>query len=502
MAWCLRAAAVIMPMLSEELPARDGQGALGSQQGPGVHAEHVAQFYDREEFLTDAVAAFIAAGLARREPLVVICSAPHRALFRKRISGAGLDWDEACDRALLHCLDAHELLRAFMTEDGPSERRFREVVGAIVHERVRAGGERQVRAYGEMVDLLWREGRRDDALELERLWNELLREQPVMLLCSYAMDNFRSEADSEVFARICREHARVVPAEGYSLAGSERDRAREVSRLQQRARALEAEIERREELEAALREAVEKAERANRVKSEFLAVVSHELRTPLNAITGYNELLDQEVGGTINDVQRRYVGRIRGGAQQLLTLIEQILSRARLEAGQEEVVREPVDVMALAAEARAMVELDAKEKGLELRLRGPSTEARCVTDKGKLRQILLNLLSNAVKFTRQGHVELAVHAANGDLRFDVSDTGPGIEPERLNEIFDPFVQLDTSATRRHGGTGLGLAVSRELARLLGGDIEVTSERGRGTIFSVRVPADRAVAYPPARRPQA
>lgn len=226
---------------------------------------------------------------------------------------------------------------------------------------------------------------------------------------------------------------------------------------------------------------------ASRAKSDFLAVVSHELRTPLTTIMGYTDLLLAGVPKPLADKEHIYVERIRTAAWHLLGLIEQILIYARLEVGREQVHPQRIDVAAVLQEAASLIEPIAQEKGLGFGVESPSESISVDTDLTKLRQVLLNLLSNAVKFTEEGEIAFSAARENGWVNFSVRDTGVGIAPEYLEKVFEAFWQVDQSATRLVGGAGLGLSVARRLARLLGGEVEVTSDVGKGTVFTARIP---------------
>jgi len=231
----------------------------------------------------------------------------------------------------------------------------------------------------------------------------------------------------------------------------------------------------------------EEALGANRAKAGFLATMSHELRTPLNATIGYVDLLLMGIPEPIPVGARRHVERIRLASQHLLSIIEEILTFSRIEAGRETVEREAVDLAGLVGEVSAIIEPLANERGLLLHVPDLVSPPTLVTDPRKLRQILVNLLGNAVKFTERGSVGFAVERADGWVLLHVRDTGIGIDAALHEAIFDPFRQVDGGMTRAAPGTGLGLTVSRELARLLGGDILVRSAPGEGSVFTVRLP---------------
>jgi PAS domain S-box-containing protein len=234
---------------------------------------------------------------------------------------------------------------------------------------------------------------------------------------------------------------------------------------------------------------IEAAQTASRAKSEFISAMSHEFRTPLSAIVGYGELLELELAGPLNEKQREQIGRIQTSAWHLTELIEDILTFSRMEADREELRLERIGLDAILGAAAAMVEPVAEKKGLAFRVRAAPAPVELYTDPGKVRQVLINLLGNAVKFTDTGEVCLAARAEGEEVIFEVHDTGIGIAPDQLERIFDPFWQVDQSVTRQAGGTGLGLTVTRSLARLLGGEISVTSTPATGSTFRVRIPQD-------------
>jgi PAS domain S-box-containing protein len=226
---------------------------------------------------------------------------------------------------------------------------------------------------------------------------------------------------------------------------------------------------------------------ANRAKSEFLASMSHELRTPLNAILGYTQLLSDGITGSITASQQEQLLRIRASATHLLGLIDEVLSYSRMEAGREQVSFHDVDVGTVVDEAAAIVRPLASAKKLPLVVEPHPDAPHIQTDVLKLRQILVNLLTNAIKFTDEGEVSLSAHVDGDHLSLIVRDTGIGIPPNHMERVFEPFWQVEQSASRRVGGTGLGLSVSRGLAHLLGGELTGRSVPGEGSTFTIRLP---------------
>ncbi|TWT86483.1 Aerobic respiration control sensor protein ArcB [Pseudobythopirellula maris] len=251
------------------------------------------------------------------------------------------------------------------------------------------------------------------------------------------------------------------------------------------------EVEERERAQADLEVAKDVAEASNRAKSEFLANMSHEIRTPLTGILGFTEIM--LVGGDEGDTQTRneYLSTIQSSGEHLLCLINDILDLSKIEAGQIEFDTEPCSPHKLIGEVTRVLNIKAQEKDIDLKVVWETPIPETIqTDVARLRQALINIIGNSVKFTSEGGVTVKPRLVEIDgvpqLRVDVIDTGIGIASNKLEAIFDPFVQADNSVTRRFGGTGLGLAISRKIARGLGGELSATSELGAGSTFTLRV----------------
>jgi PAS domain S-box-containing protein len=268
--------------------------------------------------------------------------------------------------------------------------------------------------------------------------------------------------------------------------------AQQCAQALERAQLYEAERRARREADEALTRAEEaraRAEEANRAKMEFLAAMSHELRTPLNAIGGYAQLLELGIHGALTDEQREPLSRIQRSQQHLLGIINDILNFSRIDAGQITYDLATVPVHEVLDSVRQMIAPLADAKGLTFELTGCPVQAVAWADRAKVEQILVNLLSNAVKFTAHGgQVTLGCERAGADrVGLTVRDTGSGIPADQLERIFEPFVQVGRSLTETREGAGLGLAISRDLARAMGGDLSVVSAAGEGSTFTLVLP---------------
>lgn len=281
---------------------------------------------------------------------------------------------------------------------------------------------------------------------------------------------------------------------GERLRASPTPRSDEIGALEQ---ALVTRDDRERERIEELRAAIAMAESASRAKSEFLANMSHELRTPLNAIVGYSEILDEGARADSRKQDAEDLGRILCAARRLTRLIEDVLDFSKLDAGRVRLAPQRYDVAKLVRESADTVRPQAQARGNRVVVDCPADIGEAFGDDFKIAQCLLNLLSNAAKFTDNGVIAFSAARALVDgeerLTFKVSDTGIGIGPEKLAAIFEPFEQADATTTRQYGGTGLGLTITRRLARLMGGDVTVESAPGRGSTFTLTLPVKSAPA---------
>jgi len=469
---------------------------------------HAVQFYENGEYLCRVVADFIRVGLDAHQPALLIASSAHAACARAFLSELGHHAGELQAARRLVILDAEEMLSGFMDDRMPVREEFHRTVGQVVDRLQREHAGVTIRAYGEMVDLLCQGGKHDAAVRVEDLWTELAAKYSLSLLCGYSMSHFARQDQRSQLQSVCSRHAHVIPTERYMEVETETGRLRAVARLQQEARALEAELEHRKHLEKALRRALDdreraeqgresilareqmaraEAESAGRLKDEFLSVLSHEMRTPLNAILGWAQIVNSPASDP--SLVRRGLEVIQRNAASQLHLVEDLLDVSQIVTGKMVVRTETIGIDDVVARAVETVRAAAGAKDIDLALRIDPHLRPILGDRDRLQQIVWNLLSNAIKFTPPfGHVNVQVMQQGDQAWVVVRDSGQGITPEFLPHVFDRFRQADPGSTRVHGGLGLGLAVVRYLVEAHGGTVSASSDgHGEGATFTISLP---------------
>lgn len=462
--------------------------------------DHLCLMYQEPTEAIPPAAHFLRQAIERGgQGIYVVDDQPVEAV-RSALAEAGIDVVREESRGALRFLTGHEYCAPGEFEPQRMLARFR-----ALGDEVAAAGFPVVHAAVEMTWALSAGAPLDQLADYECWGNNIFEHVTGASLCLYNQRRFPAAA----MERLLRAHPIVVLGEEVApnpfyeppevffgreenaelrfrwmvkqLERASRDR-RERKELADRARSLEAE-----------REARAAAEEMSRAKSHFMAVVSHELRTPLTAIMGYAELLGQQIAGPLTERQSQHLDRIRTSSGHLLKLIEEILDFSRVEAGGIELEPESVDIVQFSREVAGMLAPEARTRGIDLAVDLPPDPVLVDTDPARLRQILFNLLSNAIKFTPQGGVRLEVRVEEASVQFRVVDTGVGIPSGELERIFDAFHQGATGREERRPGAGLGLAVSRSLARAMGGDVTAESAPGEGSTFTLELP--RSVTAP-------
>jgi signal transduction histidine kinase len=470
---------------------------------PAEHS-HAVQFYEDEDFLFDTVAQFLKAGLLAGDRLLVVATPAHRDGFVQRLAPFRID--EAVESGQVLFVDAWTLLTGFMIGDMPDPDLFRDALSRLLTKAKDGAPPRaRVRAYGEMVDILWRNGNSKAAIRLEELWNEAGQCHDFALLCAYLMGNFYKEGDAAQFLQVCRNHSHVIPAESFSQLDDADARLREISLLQQRARALETEIQHRKDLERALREALRERSRAeeelracvvreqearaqavanDRFKEVFLGMLGHELRNPLNTVLTTVRLMTMR--SDLPGEAHKRLGRVVSSGLRMQRMIDQLLdiTRARLAGGIPVQQGTPRNVAPLVVKIVEEARLATPDRSIEI-----DAEESCVAavDDDRFEQVVANLVGNAVTHGDPLRpVSVRVSSDGASVTVSVHNFGAPIDRAFLPLLFDPFKRGE-KPQQRSAGLGLGLYISERIVRAHGGTIQVESTPETGTRFEASFP---------------
>jgi signal transduction histidine kinase len=469
---------------------------------PPSHA-HTVQFYEQQESLVDSVAKFMGAGLDAGDHVLVITTPLHLEGFLARLDRNAVAHALASNQ--LTILDARETLAMFMVDDAVDIDLFKTTLSRVTASVRESAPDAPIRAFGEMVDLLWADGNPNAALRLEELWDEAVADGAVKLLCAYSIERFCREADARRFQHVCDRHSHVLPTETFTRIGEPFARLREVSTLQQRAKSLETELLRRKGLEMALREALrdrtrveaelreslrrerdarELAEENDLFKEQFLSALGHDLRNPLNTIltTARLMLLRGEVAG---ETERR-IDRIVGSGIRMERMIEQILdvTRERLSRGIPIRRSAPQDIVPIVTRIVEEVRESHPDKNVTL-----ETDGACIAafDAARLEQVLRTVVRNAVMHGAR-NAAVSVFATGEVVTVEVRNDGEPIDADLGTVLLDPFKRLRKPAGRSEG-LGLGLYIAKRILEAHAGSIELESTTENGTCVRVTLPRE-------------
>jgi signal transduction histidine kinase len=478
----------------------------GTQVGASVLAEslahrHTVQFYHDEELLFDTVAQFLRTGLIAGDRVLVIASTGHTEGILKHLDGGLLA--SALHTRQLTVMDASTMLAQFMVGGMPDPELFRETLSKTLSSMLEDCPGARIRAFGEMVDILWRDGNSNAAIRLEELWNEVAVARDFALLCAYVMGNFHKASDAAPLFELRGLHDRVLPAESEASSQDARGRLYEL-----RARLLENEIQYRKEIERSLREALEEksriehelraalqrehearlqAEANDAFKEVFIGILGHDLRNPLNTILTTSRLMTMR-RELAPDSQKR-LDRVVSSGVRMQRMIDQILdmARDRLATGIFVTPGAEHDLVPLVRKIIDEIRLAHPEFSFELHANGP---CRASVDPDRFEQVVSNLLGNAAT---HGDPERPISVAlkeRGELAsLSVLNYGPPIDPESMPSLFDPFRRVRRPEARSEG-LGLGLYISERIVNAHGGRIEVQSSPEDGTTFEALFPRRR------------
>lgn len=457
--------------------------------------DHLVQFYENDKFLAEAVASYAAPALNKGEGVILIATQEHLDIFEAAFKKHYLQVDHLKESGQLLLLNAQAILKYFMVDQSPDPKKFFPLMGQAITDMQKKFG--KVKAYGEMVNILWKDGNLDGTIALEKLWNNLSDHIDFTLLCAYSMEHFNDEKHGVAFREICHTHTHVIPTEEVIEVQNPDDQLRMIATLQQQARSLklqtqklEHQISEKKEVETALQQALH-------LRDEFLAIAGHEIKTPLTSLRLQTQILQRSMGKELTqetiDKINTAVQRSDYQGKRLTNLVEQLLDLTRIRLGKIELDLIPLDMVQVTHDIVENLKTEtilgdphwALKNTIIIKDDGPLLGN---WDKVRLGQIISNLVSNAVKYGDNNPIEITLTSSEYEAYFTVKDYGIGIDPENLKRIFNRFERA--SDANKYAGLGLGLYIVKELVDAHKGKIDVTSTPENGTHFKLSLPLDQ------------
>ena len=455
---------------------------------------HAVQFYTSDSFLLDELSRFIGSALGAGDAAIVVATREHRDALARRLMARGLDLPFAITQGRYVALDARETLSELMPGGHLDPARFTELIGNVITRAAEAtGSERpRVAVFGEMVALLWADGRSDAMIQLERLWNGLARTHSFQLLCAYPITLFERAFDAHILNEICKTHTHVLPDESYTALASEEERLRAVTLLQQKALALQTEIDARrqaqytlERREQQLLDKNSELRHAVAAHDDFLSVAAYELKTPMTILLSFAQQLLRDIEGRRDIPPERLeaaVDAIERQTDKLNHLVSRLLDSTKIQAGKLRIEPARIDLVAL---VRSVLSHQASKDHSFLFHAPERLEANL--DPIRVEQVITNLLDNAVKFSPHGGTVTVTleQASDRHITLSITDEGLGIPPHEREALFDRFQQ--SQGNRHLSGMGLGLYISREIIELHAGTIRFEEPERPGARFVATFP---------------
>jgi signal transduction histidine kinase/CheY-like chemotaxis protein len=452
---------------------------------------HAVQFYDNDEYLLGSVSEFIGVALRGGGAGIVIATREHLEVLASGWRAEGIDLETARERGQYVALEAADTLEKLLLDGWPQERRFAEIVEPLIARAARCHP--AVRAFGEMVGLLCAQGWHGAAVRLEELWEEITHRHAFSLLCAYPMSGFGISTDAQPLLEVCRRHTHVLPTERYASIGAPRERLLMITQLQQKARALEREVQARTAAERVLARQENDLREVGRRKDEFLATLAHELRNPLAPIRNAVEIL--RVAEHDRAVSARARQLIERQVKHLVRLLDDLLDVSRITQDRLELRRERMDIAAAVQLGLETSTPQIESKQHRITINWSRVPLYVEADATRMAQVFANILNNSAKYSRnRSSITVTLRREADRAAVEVTDTGYGIPAEMLPRIFDMFQRVNRGSEHTQDGLGIGLTLVKRVVELHGGDVEARSEGpDLGCTFTVRLPLWRESA---------
>ena len=459
-------------------------------QSPKEDLNHQVQFYEDEAYLLSSLKDYIASGLMDNEVCIVIATDDHLRSVRALLKGSGINLENAVTTGRLVLHDAESTLAKFMVNGLPDADKFHKVIGSVMAEAQTKS--KNIRAYGEMVAVLWGEGNLAGLIRLEELWNDLADSYDFSLLCGYSLTTFRHEGNSDAFAEINQRHTHVIPAESYTPSKDPIETSRAVAAMQQKAEELQHEIRMRrkalQELEtqaASMQAEQMRLQDLNNAKDEFISIASHQLRTPATGVKQYIGMLLEGYFGPLTKEQIKYLSKAYDSNERQITTVNNLLLIAKVDAGNIHITPKAHDVVQLILDVVDEQRAEFTRRRHIVSMNMPQALTARL-DPQYMRMVIENLLSNASKYSPDGTaIEVAAKTTASHVVIRVRDRGIGISKQDQAKLYKKFSRIFNDQSTAEGN-GLGLYWSKKIVELHHGELSLESEPGKGSTFTVKL----------------